>query len=216
MCYLSLMKTRVKICGITRIEDALHVCQAGGDAIGLVFYSKSTRNVTIQQARDICMALPPFVTSVGLFLDASEVFVNSVLASVPLDLLQFHGSEAPEYCTSFNRPYIKAVAMKNRTPSQFIEYANQYHDAKGFLVDSHATGEAGGTGETFNWSDVPIDYPKPIILAGGLTPTNIARAIQQTKVFAMDLSSGVESAPGIKDKQLINQLMNEVRRAEYD
>jgi len=210
------MKTRVKICGITRVEDALHVCQAGGDAIGLVFYSKSTRNVTIQQANDICMALPPFVTSVGLFMDASEEFVHSVLASVPLDLLQFHGSETPEYCASFDRPYIKAVAMKNRSSAEFIEVANQYKDAKGILVDSHATGEAGGTGETFDWGDVPKSYPKPIILAGGLEPNNIARAIKQTDVYAMDLSSGVESAPGIKDKQLINQLMNEVRRAEYD
>jgi len=210
------MKTHVKICGITRIEDALHICQAGADAIGLVFYSKSPRNVSIQQANQICLSLPPFVTSVGLFMDASEEFVHSVLASVPLDLLQFHGSETPEYCASFKRPYIKAVAMKSRSPAEFVEVANQYHDAKGFLVDSHATGEAGGTGETFDWGDVPKSYPKPIILAGGLKPANIALAIKQTKVYAMDLSSGVESAPGIKDKQLINQLMNEVRRAEYD
>ncbi len=207
---------RVKICGITCIEDALHVSQAGGDAIGLVFYAKSPRNVSIHQASQICAALPPFIASVGLFMDTSEGFVHSVLDAVPLDLLQFHGSETPEYCASFNRPYIKAVAMKNRNSTSFTEYANQYHDAKGFLVDSHDMGKAGGTGETFDWNDVPKDYPKPIILAGGLNPTNIAQAIQQTDVYGMDLSSGVESAPGIKDQQMINQLMDEVRRAEYD
>jgi len=212
----SLIKIRVKICGITRIEDALNVCQAGGDAIGLVFYDKSPRNVSTQQAIDICTALPPFVSVVGLFMDASKEFVNSILATVPLDLLQFHGSESAEYCASFNQPYIKAVAMKNRDSVAFAEYAKQYDDAKGFLVDSHSTGKAGGTGETFNWNDVPKNYPKPIILAGGLNPTNIANAIQQTNVYGIDLSSGVETAPGIKDKQMINQLMNEVRRAEYD
>jgi phosphoribosylanthranilate isomerase len=210
------VKTRVKICGITRVEDALHVCQAGGDAIGLVFYDKSPRNVSISQASQICAALPPFVTSVGLFMDASKEFVHSVLASVALDLLQFHGSETPEFCASFNRPYIKAVGMKGRTLTDFAEYADQYSDAKGFLVDSHSAGKAGGTGKIFDWNDVPQNYHKPIILAGGLNPNNIADAIKQVDVYGLDLSSGVESAPGIKDKQMINQLMDEVRRAEYD
>ena len=209
-------KIRVKICGITRIEDALHVAHAGGDAIGLVFYNKSPRNVSISQASQICSALPPFVTSVGLFMDANQAFVDSVLATVPLDLLQFHGSETPDFCAFFQRPYIKAVAMKNRHSDDFVSYADTFKDAKGFLVDSHATGKAGGTGKTFNWNKLPLNYPKPIILAGGLTPANIADAIQQTEVYGVDLSSGVESSPGIKDKQMINQLMDEVRRAEYD
>ena len=207
---------RVKICGITSIEDAQNVCQSGADAIGLVFYEKSPRNVTIKQAREIYEAIPPFITTVGLFLDASKEFVDSTLANVPLDLLQFHGSESPEYCSSFNRPYIKAVGMKNLTESEFVEYADTFKDAKGFLVDSHEAGKAGGTGETFNWESTPQNYHKPILLAGGLNPTNIAKAIHQVDVYGVDLSSGVESSPGKKDKQKINQLMKEVRRAEYN
>jgi len=207
------MKTRVKICGITRIEDAQAVCDYGADAIGLVFYEKSPRNVNIQQAQEICASLPPFVTSVGLFLDASTEFVDSVLASVPVDLLQFHGSEHPEYCASFNRPYIKAVGMKDMQDGDFARYADQYTDAKGFLIDSHGAGEAGGTGETFDWSNIPQGYDKPIILAGGLNPENVAVALQQVSVYAIDLSSGVESQPGIKDKQKIKQLfMNLIKK----
>lgn len=138
---------RIKICGITRIEDALNVCNAGADALGLVFYDKSSRNVTSEQAAEICNAIPPFVTTVGLFLDASVEFVNGILETVPLDLLQFHGSESPEYCASFNRPYIKAVGMKeflqaDDTEASFKKYADQYPDAQGFLVDSHGARNA--------------------------------------------------------------------------
>ena len=208
-------RTRVKICGITSVIDALNVCDSGANAIGLVFYEKSPRNVSIELAAEICASLPPFISSVGLFLDASAEFVNSVLASVPLDLLQFHGSESPEYCSSFNRPYIKAIGMKNiQDEAEFAAYANQFNDAKGFLVDSHGAGKAGGTGETFNWNTVPQNYTKPIILAGGLNPENIADAIQSVSVYAADLSSGVESKPGIKDKHKIRQLMEEVKRVE--
>ena len=209
------MRTRVKICGITSITDAINTCNAGADAIGLVFYEKSPRNVSINTAKDICAALPPFATSVGLFLDASDEIVNSVLASVPLDLLQFHGSESPEYCASFNRPYIKAVGMKDmQGDADFTEYADKFTGAKGFLVDSHGAGKAGGTGETFDWSTVPNNYHKPIILAGGLNPENVADALQQVSVYGIDLSSGVESQPGIKDKQKVEKLMNEVNRVQ--
>lgn len=209
------MKTRVKICGITSIEDAQTVCDSGVDALGLVFYEKSPRNVSIKTAKSICANTPPFVTTVGLFLDASKQFVDSVLASVPLDLLQFHGSESPEYCASFNRPYIKVVGMKSiNSDDEFKAYADQFNDAKGFLVDSHATGKAGGTGQTFDWSDVPQSYDKPIILAGGLNPDNIADAISQVSVYGVDLSSGVESQAGVKDKQKVTQLMNEIHRIE--
>ena len=211
------MNTKVKICGITNIEDAKIICDAGADAVGLVFYEKSPRNVSISQAADICASLPPFVTSVGLFLDASPKFVNSVLASVPLDLLQFHGSESPTYCASFNRPYIKVVGMKDiKSDAEFAEYADQFPDAKGFLVDSHAKGKAGGTGETFNWDDVPQSYTKsrnkPIILAGGLNPDNVTAALEQVSVYALDLSSGVESEPGKKDKQKVIDLFNNIER----
>ena len=198
------------------MEDAQAVCDAGADAIGLVFYEKSPRNVSIEQAAAICDSLPPFITSVGLFLDAPVSFVDSVLESVPLDLLQFHGSETAEYCASFNRPYIKAVGMKNRQKGDFVHYANQFKTARGFLIDSHDAGKAGGTGKIFDWKNIPQAYDKPIILAGGLNPDNIADAIHKTSVYALDLSSGVERAPGVKDKQKIIKLMNEVRRAQYD
>jgi len=217
------LKIRTKICGITSIEDALTVCDAGADALGLVFYEKSPRNVSAEMAATICQALPPFVTTVGLFLDAPEAFVNRVLATVPLDLLQFHGSETPEYCASFNRPYIKAVGMKELQQecdfeASFKQYADQYPDAKGFLVDSHGAGKAGGTGETFNWDSVPQKYPKPIILAGGLNPDNIVDAIRQVSahgsLYGIDLSSGVESSPGIKDKQKITQLFIQIKQVQ--
>jgi len=208
-----LNRMRVKICGITSVEDAQHVCNAGADALGLVFYEKSPRNVTIEQAAAICESLPPFVGSVGLFLDAAEDFVDSVLATVSLDLLQFHGAETPEYCESFNRPYIKVVGMQDiKSEQEFTSICDKYTAAKGFLVDSHATGKAGGTGKTFDWQNVPKNYKKPIILAGGLNPENVADAMQQTDVYGIDLSSGVESQPGIKDPQKIKALMKEVYR----
>ncbi len=208
-------RIRVKICGITSIKDAQHVCNAGVDSIGLVFYGKSPRNVSITQAAKICDSLPPFVTSVGLFLDPSIEFVESVLANVTLDLLQFHGSETPEFCDLFNRPYIKAIGMEGVTgEEEFAQRADQFINAKGFLVDSHASGKAGGTGKTFDWKNVPQNIQKPIILAGGLNPDNIADAMQQVDVYAIDLSSGVESSPGIKDPQKIKQLMAEVYRVQ--
>lgn len=209
------MRTRIKICGITSVEDAQAVCDSGADAIGLNFYGKSPRNISIEVANEISAQLPPFVTNVGLFLDASKEFVDSVLATVALDLLQFHGSESPEFCSSFSRPYIKAVGMKEMLNQQdFSNYADQFPDAKGFLVDSHAAGKAGGTGNTFNWDTVPQGYSKPIILAGGLNPDNIGAAIQQVSVYGFDLSSGVESHPGVKNKQKIMQLMKEVKRVQ--
>ena len=214
------MTIRTKICGITSTEDALNVCNAGADALGLVFYAKSSRYVSSQQAADICNALPPFITTVGLFLDAPADFVNKVLEAVPLDLLQFHGSESPEYCASFNRPYIKAVGMKeflqaDDFEASFKKYADQYPQAQGFLVDSHGAGKAGGTGETFNWNKIPQGIDKPIILAGGLNPKNILEAIQTAdSIYGVDLSSGVESAPGIKDKQKIEALMKNIRMSE--
>ncbi|GAA0395963.1 phosphoribosylanthranilate isomerase [Cocleimonas flava] len=206
-------RTRVKICGITSVEAAQHVCASGADSIGLVFYEKSPRNVSIETATEIYASLPPFVTCVGLFLDPDIEFVETVLANVGLDLLQFHGSETPDFCQSFPRPYIKAIGMESvETEDDFKKLADQYTTAKGFLVDSHATGKAGGTGKTFDWSHVPQNYAKPIILAGGLNPNNVADAMQACNVYGIDLSSGVESQPGIKDKQKITQLMKEVQR----
>ena len=208
------MRCRVKVCGITAVADALMVSAAGVDAVGLVFYPKSKRNLSMAQAAEICRVLPPFVTTVGLFLDAEADFVREVLAAVPLDVLQFHGSETPDYCRQFPRPYLKAVGMKGLAASGgFAAYAERYPDAQGFLVDSHAPGAAGGTGETFDWTQVPQDYPKPIILAGGLTPENVAEAIRTSRVYAVDVSSGVEAAPGVKDAAKVAAFMRNVTLA---
>lgn len=204
-----LSRCRVKVCGITLVADALMVSAAGADALGLVFYPKSKRNISIEQAAEICQALPPFVTTVGLFLDAEPSFVAQVLAAVPLNLLQFHGSESPAYCTQFKRPYLKAVGMKGIAESGgFAAYADQYPEAQGFLVDSHAPGAAGGTGETFDWTQVPQNYPKPIILAGGLTAENVAEAVRVSRVYAVDVSSGVEISPGVKDPVKVQAFIN--------
>lgn len=203
------MRCRVKVCGVTSVADVQMLCAAGVDAVGLVFYAKSKRNVSIEQASAICRAVSPFVTTVGLFLDADADFVRDVLATVPLDVLQFHGSESPDYCRQFPRPYLKAVGMKGLAEG-FTTYADRYVDAQGFLVDSHAPGAAGGTGEIFDWTQVPHDYRKPIILAGGLHPDNVAQAIAVTQVYAVDVSSGVESAAGIKDAVKVAAFMQAV------
>lgn len=205
-------RCRVKVCGITSVADALMVSAAGADALGLVFYPKSKRNLRIEQATEIYRAVPPFVATVGLFLDAEAEFVQAVLAAMPLSLLQFHGSESPSYCAQFKRPYLKAVGMKGIAASGgFKAYADQYPDAQGFLVDSHAPGAAGGTGETFDWTQVPQDYPKSIILAGGLSPENVAEAIQVSRVYAVDVSSGVEISPGIKDAAKVYAFIQNAR-----
>lgn len=205
-------RCRVKVCGVTSVADALMVSAAGADALGLVFYSKSKRNVSLEQAAEICKAAPPFVATVGLFLDAEASFVKQVLAAMPLTLLQFHGSESPEYCAQFQRPYLKAVGMKGLAEAGgFAAYADRYPDAQGFLVDSHAPGAAGGTGEVFDWTQVPHAYAKPIILAGGLTPENVAEAIRISRVYAVDVSSGVESSAGIKNAAKVHAFISNAK-----
>ena len=206
------MGKRVKICGITSVTDAHNAAAAGADALGFVFYEKSSRYISAEKAAEICNVLPPFVTSVGLFMNANRELVEQTLSVVSLDLLQFHGGETPEFCRSFGRPYIKAVGIDGM--NDFAEYADQYPDALGILVDSHALGKAGGTGETFDWKLLPKNYSKPIILAGGLNPENVAEACRETSVYALDLSSGVESSPGIKSKAKIDALMREVKHVE--
>lgn len=208
------MRTRIKICGITRVEDAVAAVQAGADAIGLVFYAKSPRAVSAAQAQAILAALAPFVSSVGLFLDARTESVEHILQSVPLDLLQFHGDECPADCSVFNRPYIKAVPMAGAT--QVAAYIATYPEARGFLLDSHAPGAAGGTGERFDWARVPKDLARPLILAGGLSPENVADALRQTRVYGVDVSSGVEARPGIKDPAKMADFINEVRRVDNE
>lgn len=202
---------RSKICGITRIEDALAAADAGADAIGLVFYAKSPRAVDVHQARAIIAALPPFVTTVGLFVNGSRCELNEILEAVPLDLLQFHGDETPSDCVGFNRPYIKALRVR---PGDDLEAAcQQYASASGILLDTFVAGVPGGTGEAFDWSLVPAQLSKPIILAGGLSADNVAQAIAQVQPYAVDVSGGVEQAKGIKDAARIEAFMRAVRQA---
>ncbi len=198
-------RTRVKICGITRPEDALVAAQFGADAIGLVFFNKSPRSVTIEQAEIIMQALPAFVTTVGLFVNAKASFVDEVLADLPLDLLQFHGDESPEYCQQFAKPYIKALRM---SPNINIQTAAQdYTKAKALLLDTYVKGVAGGTGKVFDWQQVPANLSKPIILAGGLNPDNVNQAISTLHPYAVDVSGGVESSKGIKNADKIVAFM---------
>ncbi len=202
---------RSKICGITRIEDALAAARAGVDAIGLVFYSKSPRAVTAVQAKAIIAALPPFVTTVGLFVDATDAELTEILAAVPLDVLQFHGDESPEFCSGYGRPYLKALRVK---PGDDVAAAMaRYAEAAGILLDTYVEGVPGGTGEAFDWSLVPRDSSQPIILAGGLDAENVAAAIAQVRPYGVDVSGGVEQSKGIKDAGKIHAFVRAVRAA---
>ncbi len=192
----SILRTRVKICGITRQQDYLLAILFGVDAIGLVFYEKSPRAVSIKQAQAIVQVLPPFMTVVGLFVNANPSFVYDVLAQVPLDLLQFHGEESHEDCACFGKAYIKAVRMR---PGIDVEaFSQRYIEAKALLLDTYISGIKGGTGKVFNWQQVPLSLSKPIIIAGGLTPDNVDQVITAIHPYAVDVSGGVESAKGIK------------------
>ncbi|AIS16054.1 N-(5'-phosphoribosyl)anthranilate isomerase [Pseudomonas rhizosphaerae] len=200
---------RSKICGITRIEDALAAAHAGADAIGLVFYAKSPRAVSVQQARAIIAALPPFVTVTGLFVNASRCELGEILDAVPLDLLQFHGDETPAECEGYHRPYIKALRVR---PGDDMQAAcRAYRNASGILLDTFVAGVPGGTGEAFDWSLVPEHLEQPIVLAGGLHAGNVAQAIAQVKPWAVDVSGGVESSKGIKDHGKIDAFIRAVR-----
>ena len=199
---------RSKICGITRIEDALAAAEAGADAIGLVFYPKSPRAVTVLQARAIIAALPPFITTVGLFVNASRCELNETLDAVALDMLQFHGDETPEECDGYHRPYIKALRVK--AGDDIAGVCRTYRNARGVLLDTYVEGVPGGTGETFDWALIPDDLDKPVILAGGLTSANVAQAIAQVRPYAVDVSGGVEKSKGIKDREKILAFMSAV------
>jgi phosphoribosylanthranilate isomerase len=172
-------------------------CAAGADALGFVFYAKSPRSLSIEQAALLVAQLPPFVQSVGLFVDAEPAFIESVLKTVPLDLLQFHGSETPGQCRAFGRPYLKAVRM--RPDTDLVKYCADFDDARALLLDAYVPGVPGGTGERFDWDSIPSGLPKPIVLSGGLNPENVAMAVRTVRPWAVDVSSGVEAAPGIKD-----------------
>ncbi len=206
------MLPKIKICGLRDPETALATARLGADAIGLVCYAPSARAVDIVTACCIARALPAFVCTVGLFVDADPGYVREVLACVPLDLLQFHGDESPEYCRQFGRPYLKAVRVKPGL--DLLEYAARYADARGILVDTYTPGTPGGTGETFDWSLLPAGLPLPLILSGGLNPGNVVHAIRQVRPWAVDVSSGVESARGLKDVAMVAAFIEQVNSAK--
>ena len=206
------MATAVKICGITRPEDALAAAQAGAHAIGLVFYAKSPRHVTPARAAEIIRMLPPFITTVGLFVDARPEEVRATLAEAPVGLLQFHGDETPEFCRQFERPYIKAARM--RPGVDLLQYVRDYYDAKALLLDNYVEELHGGSGGAFDWSLIPRGLPLPVILSGGLTPENVMDAVRRVRPGAVDVSSGVESAKGVKDAQKIAAFIKGVRNAD--
>ncbi len=202
--------TRIKICGITRAEDLRAAVGYGADALGLVFYEASPRNVTISHAAHLAQATPPFVNLVGLFVNPSVAEVQTVLRHVPLATLQFHGEETPEFCAQFNMPYLKAIRVKAGV--DLLQCASDFSSAQGLLLDAHVEGIQGGTGATFDWMLIPKQMPMPIILSGGLDAKNVAEAIKLVKPYAVDVSSGVEASKGIKDAAKIAAFINEVKR----
>lgn len=204
------MRTRIKICGIKHKNDALKAVECGADAIGLIFVEKSPRYVSFTDARVIAESMPPFVTVVGLFMDAPEKKVREALKVAPINLLQFHGDESPAYCDQFEMPYIKVLRMRENVNA--IAFAQEYPNAAGILLDTYHANAAGGTGQVFDWDLIPHDLPLPLILAGGLTPENVAEAIQKVHPYAVDVSSGVESASAVKDHAKIEKFIKEVQR----
>lgn len=204
------MRVRVKVCGITRVEDADAASRAGADAVGLVFYPPSPRCLSIAQARRVRMALPPFVSPVALFVNPAREEVERVLAEVRPDALQFHGEEDPAFCTQFGVPYVKACRV--REGIDLLEYFRPYADAQGWLADAYVEAY-GGVGARFDWRLVPPVRARPLILSGGLTIANVGQALQLVKPWAVDVSSGVEVAKGIKVAALIEAFIAEVKNA---
>ena len=206
----TVVRTRVKICGLTRTADAAAAASAGADAIGLVFYPPSPRFVSVERAREIRDALPPFVQTVALFVNADAAQVSQVIGRVHPAMLQFHGDESPEFCAQFGLPYVKACRVKKGVSA--LEYLRPFSQAAAWLFDSHVP-EYGGVGESFDWSLIP-ETEKPVILSGGLSSANATEAIRRVRPWGVDVSSGVESAKGIKDAAKIAAFMREVRNAD--
>jgi phosphoribosylanthranilate isomerase len=217
------MRTRIKICGITRHADALASVEAGADALGFVFWPGTPRRIEASIARDIVASLGPFITTVGLFVDQPAQDVAAVLDVLPLAALQFHGHESPDYCRSFRRPYIKAFPVQaGAAGDDLLKSAVAYDDAAGWLFDAPAReGLPGGTGHTFAWSTLPGMTPRPLVLSGGLSPANVGNAIRAVRPFAVDVSSGVEMTgsdgkpvKGCKDAAKVAAFIREVRNAD--
>lgn len=206
------MPVAVKICGITRVEDALAAARAGARALGFIFHPPSPRNVETMRVQTIVRALPPFIATVGVFVDPERAFVESVLRDIRLGLLQFHGDEDPGFCAEFGVPYMKAVRV--RKDLDLLQYAAVFRGAQALLLDAFVPGNHGGTGQTFDWSLIPPHLPLPIVLSGGLDAANVANAIRCVRPWAVDVSSGVESDKGIKDAAKIAAFMRGVRDAD--
>jgi len=208
------MGTRIKICGVTRAEDAAAAVKYGAHALGLNFFPESPRALSVAQARSIADAVPPFVSVVGVFVDAELEWIRTVAHKVPLDLVQLHGHEEPGFADQMQMPYIKAIRMREDT--DLLREARRFRTARGLLVDSFVPGQAGGTGRQFDWSRVPRGIPCPVVLAGGLDPVNVGAAIRQVRPYAVDVTSGVEMAPGRKDTDRIRQFIAAVNEADQD
>ena len=208
-------RTRIKICGITRIDDALCAASAGADAIGLIFYPPSPRVVTIEQATSISDVLPPFVSTVALFLNASVHEVGDVIQHLRPSTLQFHGDEDAAFCTQFGVPFIKAIRVGElMRPHDLLEYADEFKTARAVLLDTLAQGLYGGSGESFDWKLIPTEMRRRVLLSGGLHPENVSGAIQLIRPWAVDVSSGVEASKGVKDHARIHKFIEEVRNAD--
>lgn len=205
------MRTRIKICGLTRAQDVDAAVAAGADALGFNFYPPSPRSLDLARARELIARVPPFVTAVGLFVNEPADSVRATIEALPLGMLQFHGDESPEYCASFGRPWMKAARV--RAGFDLLDYAARYAEACGLLVDAWVEGYGGG-GEVFDWELLPADFPLPLVLAGGLTPANVGSAVSQVRPWAVDVSSGVEAGKGIKDPRLIEAFIAGVREAD--
>jgi phosphoribosylanthranilate isomerase len=203
------IQPRVKICGLRNAEDAVHAARCGADAIGLVFYQPSPRSVTPEEAVQITSKLPPFITSVGLFVNASVADIDQILSVVPLTLLQFHGHESPEFCNQFQLPWIKAVRMRDDV--DLHQQRALYSGAQGLLLDAYKKGVPGGTGDQFDWYRIPADLSSEVVLAGGIDATNVQRAINQVNPWAIDVSGGVESHKGVKDRARISAFMQHAK-----
>jgi len=207
-----MIRTRIKICGIREGIHGLAAANAGADAIGLVFYKDSPRFVTPANAANIAAVLPPYITTVGLFVNATDRKVRDTLRSVRLDMLQFQGDEEPDFCASFGLPYVRAVRMEEGT--DLLEWAGRFSSARALLLDAHVPGQRGGTGQTFDWSVIPRDLPIPLILSGGLDSDNVGRAVREVKPWAVDVSSGVEASRGVKDPKKIVDFIRSVQRED--
>jgi phosphoribosylanthranilate isomerase len=207
-------RVRIKICGITRLADALRAVDLGADALGFNFYEKSPRRVVVEQVREITDQLPPFVTKVALFVDHEEEQILQILSSLPIDIIQFHGEESPRFCESFGYPYIKALRVS--ADSRLLEESSRYGSAAGILLDSYVRGVAGGTGMVFDWSRIPTTILQPLVLAGGLNADIVGDAIRTVRPYAVDVSSGVEREKGIKDHQAMERFIKAVGEVEID